>query len=62
MPIEDSPLNSGVKAAGEQLRPEEVVFALRDAATNKTSFLSGNSAARARAAIIAEHKRRDLHD
>jgi hypothetical protein len=45
-----------------RLRPEGVVFALRDAATNDTSFTVGKFRRTRDALITIEHPRSDLHD
>jgi hypothetical protein len=52
----------GREDAHVQLRPEEVVFALRDATTNDASFPVGTFCRTRDATIIAERKKRHLHD
>jgi hypothetical protein len=45
-----------------RLRPEEVVFALRHAATNNTSFPVGKFRRTRDAMSVADRQERDLHD
>jgi hypothetical protein len=45
-----------------RLRPEGVVFGLRNAAANDSSFHVGKFRRTRDATIIAERKKRDFHD
>jgi hypothetical protein len=59
---QDPPLNTGREDARVRLRPEGVVFAVRNAATQDRSFPAGKFRRSPDAMIVAERKERDLHD
>jgi hypothetical protein len=62
VPIARLAVERGREGAHVQLRPEEVVFALRNEVTNDASFPVRKFHRRRNAAIIAERKRPDLRD
>jgi hypothetical protein len=61
-PTRDSPLNDGVKTRVCDFVRRESSFALRDAATDITSFPVGIFRRARGATIIIDRRRSDLHD